>query len=354
MVTSAGARAVPELAGVDRQSFVEKVLSAGQPVVMRGLIGDWPLVRAAAAGPATLAAAIRAFDTGEPVSVMRGKPGSDGYFFYDETMTGFNFDRMSGPLGQLLAALLALPAAEPPLHLYGGPALSDAATARFAESHALPIVPAAARPRLWLSNASRVAAHYDVSRNVACVVSGTRRFTLLPPDQVANLYVGPFEHTMAGPTVSMVDFNAPDFDRFPRFHAAQAAAVTADLGPGDAIYIPTLWWHHVESFGHFNLLVNHWWKPEGDGPDLEALLIAILGLRDQPAPERAAWRAFFDHFVFADSAAQAADHLPPRWRTVTGPATAARNAMLLRFVLGGLNNRAGGYKIAASAGGSGE
>ena len=64
--------------------------------------------------------------------------------------------------------------------------------------------PELARPRIWLGNRSEVSAHFDLSDNIACVVAGRRRFTLFPPDQVANLYVGPLDHTMAGQPASMV------------------------------------------------------------------------------------------------------------------------------------------------------
>ena len=43
--------------------------------------------------------------------------------------------------------------------------------------------------------------------------------------------------------------------------------------PGDAIYIPPLWWHHVESLGQFNVLVNYWYRT---GPDTAAAGRAVL------------------------------------------------------------------------------
>src|SRR3546814_14192490 len=71
-------------------------------------------------------------------------------------------------------------------------------------------------PRVWIGNATHVSTHYDVSSNLACVVAGRRRFTLFPPDQIANLYVGPLDVTMAGQPASMVDLAAPDLTQIGR------------------------------------------------------------------------------------------------------------------------------------------
>jgi hypothetical protein len=335
-------RPVRTIGRIDRATFEAEIMPAGQPVLMKGQVADWPIVAAARRSTADLAAALRALDHGEPIGILRAHPGNGGFYFYDARDMGrFNFDRGQGTLSQGVDLLLAAGGQAPPPHLYVGPSPGEAGTRDFMARNPLGILDRSIRARLWLSNGSRVALHYDVSRNVACCVAGPRRFILIPPDQVGNVYLGPFEHTMAGPQVSMVDFHAPDFERFPRFREALDHATVAEMEPGDALYVPTLWWHHVESFGDFNLLVNHWWKPAGAGADFEALMIAIQGLRDQPAPERVAWRAFFDHVVFDDAAPHATDHLPPRFRTITGPASPQRDAMLLRFVIAQLRDRLG-------------
>src|SRR3546814_12307007 len=61
--------------------------------------------------------------------------------------------------------------------------------------------------------------------------------------------------------ISLVDFAAPDLARFPRFAEALRHAQVAELGPGDAVFIPSMWWHHMEALDAFNVLVNYWWRP---------------------------------------------------------------------------------------------
>src|SRR6185295_10671014 len=100
-------------------------------------------------------------------------------------------------------------------------------------------------------NRTRIAAHHDLPDNLACVVAGRRRFTLFPPEQLNNLYVGPLDFTPAGQPISRVDIDTPDLETYPRFAEALNAARRAELGPGDAVYIPALWWHDVLSLEDF-------------------------------------------------------------------------------------------------------
>jgi hypothetical protein len=105
---------------------------------------------------------------------------------------------------------------------------------------------------IWIGNRTTASAHYDMSNNIACLRGGHRRFTLFPPDQVANLYPGPLEPTPGGQVVSMVDFAIRISIAIPRFAEALAAGQVAELEPGDVLFYPALWWHHVEALDPFN------------------------------------------------------------------------------------------------------
>jgi hypothetical protein len=169
-----------------------------------------------------------------------------------------------------------------------------------------------------------VQTHFDLLENIACVIGGRRRFTLFPPDQIANLYMGPVDYTPSGTPISMAPIKDPDLARYPRLAEALRNSAQAELEPGDALYIPYAWWHHVESLTSFNALLNYWWNDApAMGSPYGVLLHAAMSLRDMPAEQRAVWRAFFDHLVFTDPEI-ALGHLKPEHRGLLGPPSTTR------------------------------
>ena len=130
----------------------------------------------------------------------------------------------------------------------------------------------------------------------------------------------------------MVPLRNPDLARFPRFADALAASQSADLTPGDAIFIPYGWWHHVEALEPFNVLVNYWWNEARQvGSPFDSMLHAVLTLRDLPPEQRAVWRALFEHYVFT-SGDESMSHLPREQRGMLGPPSPER-AQAIRAIL---------------------
>jgi len=167
---------------------------------------------------------------------------------------------------------------------------------------------------------------------------GRRRFTLFPPEQIDNLYPGPLEPTPGGQVVSVVDFERPDFERHPRFRDALASAQTAELEPGDAIFIPSMWWHHVRSLEPFNVLVNYWWRsvPSFLSSPLPALQHAMWALRDLPEREKKAWAKIFEYYVFGPGE-RAGQHLPDAARGELAPFDEMQARRTRAQLLGRLN-----------------
>ena len=296
-----------------------EVSGAASPVVLRGLAAHWPLVAAARDSMDATARYLMQFYQDAPVTAFIGERGAGGRIFYTDELEQTNFRQVKARLNEVLDSIRKYQSDPEAPAIYMGSAAIDLFLPGLSQDNSLPRGAIKPSVRIWISNRTTVAAHYDVLDNIACVCAGRRRFTLFPPEQVANLYVGPIDFTPAGQAVSLVDLDAPDLERYPRFAEALQHAQVAELEPGDAIYIPSMWWHHVESRDAFNILVNHWWRevPAWMGAPADALLHAILNLRGLPPAQRKAWRALFDHYIFAADE-QVSNHIPAGRRGVLG------------------------------------
>lgn len=324
---------VQTLAGCEPDRIPAHVFESDVPIVLEGLVAEWPAVKACSQSLASAATYLSGFWSEKPVTVTAGQPEIKGRFFYDEDCTGFNFVRGGAPLPLVFQKLSEQPDDESAQSIYVGCASLEQWFPGFRLHNDLTVPRDDVAVNAWLGNRSRISAHFDFPDNIACVVSGRRRFTLFPPDQVANLYIGPLDVTPAGQAISLVDFADPDYDRFPRFEKALQASITCELEPGDAIFIPSMWWHHVESLSTFNMLVNYWWcsTPEVMGAPLDAIMHAILSIREMPRSQRDKWKALFDHYVFsADETTYA--HIPEAGRGCLAPLDDAAARKLRRYL----------------------
>ncbi len=335
-------RAMKELHGITRERFERDVVPAYEPVVLRGVAGDWPLVAQGRAGLAPCLQYLMTFDGGQPVDAVLARPDATRAFTYKPALDGFNFTRDKRPYAALFEQLWRYS------HFPEPPALA-AQSARVSEAlpglelaNVLPLLDASAAPRIWIGNRATVPAHFDDSHNLAVVAAGTRRFTLLPPACAPLLYLGPPDYAPTPAPMSVVpDLHRADAAQFPLVAEALQQAIVAELAPGDAIYIPPLWFHQVEALApHLNILVNYWWRPEAapgrpDDLHLAAMRLAMLALRHLPDAEREGWRALFGHYVFG-ARGDGLAHIPEGQRHLFGDVDAARDAEIRRDIGGQL------------------
>jgi hypothetical protein len=315
----------------------DELLAATRPWICRGLAAAWPLVEAGGRSPEDVEAYLGRFYNGAQVMAMLGPAEIAGWFHYNADVTGFNYQSAQARLDQVLDELKVQRGRERPSAVYVGSTSIDAVLPGLRAENDLGLDARNPIVSIWIGNQTRISAHYDAPDNLAVVAAGTRRFMLFPPEQLENLYVGPIDFNPAGQSISMVDFHHPDEARFPRFAQALAHAQVAELAPGDAIFIPSMWWHHVEALAGFNVLVNYWWNrmPAWMDNPTNTLLHAILSMRALPPEQRAAWHNLFRHYIFeADEASLA--HLPPDARYVLSPldedAARALRAYLLQRI----------------------
>jgi hypothetical protein len=314
---------IPEWHDVDERKFRDDILTQYRPAVLRGLVKAWPAVQTALTSPAAIARYLTAFDNGTPVDAILMPPHARGRISYNDSMDGVNFAHRRLPLSAIIEQLSRYALFDSPPSVAVQSALIPECLPGFAVENRLPVLDQTVAPRIWLGNRVTVPAHVDESNNVACVVAGRRRFTLFPPEQVSNLYIGPLDYAPTGAAMSVADLADPDFERFPRLKDALSAAYVAELTAGDALFIPTLWWHHVESLDQqLNVLVNYWWNGSigtvgRTESAVDCLLHSLLNIRPLPADLRTAWATFFHHFVF-DAGDDRFAHIPEHRRGVLG------------------------------------
>lgn len=311
-----------EWRNVDRETFDNEIRPLDRPAVLKGIAGDWPVVRAATQSWQALYDYIRQRDTGHPTETYVGPPNIKGTFFYHDDMSGLNFDRRLLPFHETISAIIALSNRSDAPALFAPGALGTILP-EFVRENTLDILAKNAELRLWGGNAVTTPTHYDTVDNVACVAAGRRRFTFFPPDQLRNLYIGPLDLTPGGMPTSMVRVAEPDLVRYPNYAKALAAGESAELEPGDAVFIPNHWWHNVESLEPVNLLVNFWWLDSSRGPasPFAALAHGLLSISALPESRREIWRQMFDHYVF-QTGGDPVPYLPPDRRGMLGPMSA--------------------------------
>lgn len=321
---------------VTHDVFQQEILPLNQPAILKGVVNCWPAVKKAKQNVESLYEYFTCLYAGGDVRFARIPAKEQGRFFYNETMTGFNFEREVTPLDMFFREVLnnSLKDGADVLALQSAP-VSDYFP-NFSQENPFNLFDKNVSPRIWIGNDAVVSAHHDDSENIACVVAGKRVFTLFPPEQIDNLYIGPMDFTPAGAPLSLVDFNKSDFNKYPKFEHALEHALVAELEPGDAIYIPSLWWHHVQALGGVNVLVNYWegGAINGDKKPVPAdtLLMAMLSIRELPLAQREAWKAFFDYYIFSDQRDKN-NHIPENAKGLLNPMNDVTKRALKKWLI---------------------
>ena len=308
-----------KISGCTPENIPNEVFTSNSPILIKNLIKSWPAVVASEKSPAEALEYLKKFATDEPYTVFFGEPDINGRIFYNDECSGFNFQVLGSSLNQLSSVLNKHIGNDDAPMIYVGSTVIDKWLPEFRVENDIIFDEYDPLVSIWMGNKSRIPAHYDFASNIACCVAGKRRFTLFPPEELENLYVGPLDLTPAGQSISMVDFLNPDFEEFPKFREALKSALVVELEPGDALMIPSMWWHHVEALEDFNILVNYWWRnsPAFMGSPQDVLEHAIMSIRDLPDEQRKIWKNIFDHYVFSQKS-ENFDYIPENAKGILG------------------------------------
>lgn len=323
----------------------ESIFASKQPVVIKGLVNHWRLVEQGRQSDAVAIDYLKSHYNGRPSNACIGSSDINGRFFYNEDRTELNYDSRKMHVDEVLDLIQKTFDKKNTESYYIASNVIDTHFPDFRRENELEIPrPESEIPHedlrvsIWIGSRTTACCHYDTPDNIACCAVGKRRFTLFPPDQIANLYPGPLTPTPGGQVLSMVDFNDPDFEMHPRFSEAIKHGQVAELEAGDALYLPSMWWHQVEAISPFNVLVNYWWSnsPKFMGSASNVLLHALLSLRDKPEHEKLGWKHIFDYYIFGNSE-RAREHLPEESRGYLGEIDQTKSKMLRALILNNLN-----------------
>ena len=257
----------------------------------RGARRHWPLVRAAAKSRGALAELIKSLDSGRQPHVIEAPAGTKGRIFYRDDVAGFNFTRARAGAPPSIGCWVSgasrtrresswNPCRAKPIYLDLAPGTDAAARCRRAAhldrqrgEGECPF-----RPRLQHRlRRRRAAALHSVSSRAdrQSLHRSARLRSVRRPDEP-----GPVHESRSR--------------SLPALRRSAAPRAQAELGPGDALFIPFGWWHHVESLTPFNVLVNYWWNGAPDyGAPHGALLHALLTIRDLPPINARYGRQYF-------------------------------------------------------------
>ena len=258
-----GLRGVQVVSPEDREQLA-RMISRREPFLAKGLVRSWPLVEELGkCGSVDEKAAVFENLFGDTLIRYTHTPAAQQGDIGLAADLGANFkmdDRVE-PAGTFLRELTRL-VREPTGECIYGAALPLSGMPQIAaELHSLDdIADRRQRQRnLWIGSGDHVVdLHFDYMRNLLSMVAGVKRVTILPPESLPYIYPSPLHRPVAGVTRSLVKLLDADLASYPRFEKALEMAQVALVEPGDTLYIPPLWWHHVESYG-FNAMVNAWY-----------------------------------------------------------------------------------------------
>lgn len=96
--------------------------------------------------------------------------------------------------------------------------------------------------------------HYDPKHNILSQIFGTKQIILFSPQDSDFLY--PYEGKLLSNTAQINPLN-PDLEKFPNFN--KATMFKCLLCPGDMLFLPEKWWHHVTALDK-SFSVSFWWQ----------------------------------------------------------------------------------------------
>src|SRR5437868_1421135 len=136
----------------DRETFSRDIVGSCAPAVIRGLVSDWPVTRAARSEGGLLAY-LAPMATQTPINIFVGPPEISGRYYYNDDLTGFNFTQENLPFAAAIDRVLR-PVHDDEARAYLGSVPTPGYAPPFAADNPMPLVDDHVAPRLWLGHAT--------------------------------------------------------------------------------------------------------------------------------------------------------------------------------------------------------
>src|SRR3954463_12462719 len=166
---------IEEVSNISIEEFHNEVVPNGKPLVIRGLVSDWPIVQAGKAGATEFCNYIKRFDRGYEVNTVYGPPSIKGRIFYNRDMSGLNCKMGQAKISTSLDYLLEHIDDNPSPTLAMQSVVIPSFLSGIQQENILKLLSPFVEPRIWIGGRVTVAAHYDPSENIACCLAGRRR-----------------------------------------------------------------------------------------------------------------------------------------------------------------------------------
>jgi hypothetical protein len=229
--------------------FFKKYVQGNRPVVVSGAMEEWP---ALGRWSWEYLAEVAGDFSGEIIVSRNG-------LYPDYVTQPSPMSKVEMRFGEFLRRAVPTAGAEPPppilgsgetYYLYGKSYLLDAVPDLRADLRTPACLGSVGKPfqRLWISSTGCVTPlHYDLSNGFLCQVRGSKRVWLFEPGHFDRLYPrgAEFPGLDNFERQSQVDIHHPDYAAFPEFR--RATALECHLRQGDTLFIPSNWWHEVET-----------------------------------------------------------------------------------------------------------
>ncbi|MFN6513531.1 MAG: cupin-like domain-containing protein [Nostoc sp. CreGUA01] len=115
--------------------------------------------------------------------------------------------------------------------------------------------------------------HFDPLHNIFAQIKGRKRILLYPPSDYLSFYP-PLDSTSGVGFNSKVNPDTSDLELFPKFPRQDKIEII--LQPGEILYIPPFWWHHLTAVDE-NISLSFWYDLKIEDFFQQKNMLSIFG-----------------------------------------------------------------------------